>query len=192
VWWLRVGGNFDVAINASSRFVMDQATLELTGVGPASLQSVEVLSRDFGAVESGFATTNYLLGALRLRAGSNVSLANNHNNAPGKGAEAIYTKELVVPAGATLVTNGLKIYTRAAAIAGTVSNPGDVVVVPGAPPCIADVVPDGVVNSADLGVVLAGWGPCTGSTCFGDINRDGQVDSSDLGIVLSAWGPCAD
>ena len=192
VWWLRVGGNFDVAINASSRFVMDQATLELTGVGPASLQSVEVLSRDFGAVESGFATTNYLLGALRLRAGSNVELANNHNNAPGKGAEAIYTKELVVPAGATLVTNGLKIYTRAAAIAGTVSNPGDVVVVPGAPPCIADVVPDGVVNSADLGVILAGWGPCTGSTCFGDINRDGQVDSTDLGIVLSAWGPCAD
>jgi hypothetical protein len=191
VWWLRVGGNFDVAINASSRFVMDLATLELTGVGPATLQSVEVLSRDFGAVESGFATTNYLLGTLRLRAGSNAELVDNHNNAPGKGAEAIYTKELVVPAGATLVTNGLKIYTRAATIAGTVSNPGDVVVVPGAPPCIADVVPDGVVNSADLGVILAGWGPCTGSTCFGDLNRDGQVDSSDLGIVLSAWGPCA-
>jgi hypothetical protein len=192
VWWLRVGGDFDIAINHPSRFVMDQATLELTGVGPKGAQSLEVFCRDFGAVDSGFATTNYLLGALRLRAGSNVSLVNNHGNAAGKGAEAIYTKELVVPAGATLETNGYRIYTRAATIAGSVSNPGDIVVVPDLPSCPADVVPDGIVNSADLGVVLAGWGPCTGSNCFGDINRDGQVDSSDLGFVLSAWGPCAD
>jgi hypothetical protein len=192
VWWLRIGGNFDVAINASTRFVMDQATLELTGVGPASLQSVEVLSRDLGAVESGFATTNYLLGALRLRAGANVELVNNHNNAAGKGAEAIYTKELVVPAGATLVTNGLKIYTRAATIAGTVSNPGDIVVVPDLPSCPADVTLDGVVDSADLGVILSGWGACPAGSCLADVNRDGAVDSADLGIVLSAWGGCAD
>ena len=192
VWWLRVGGDFDIAINHPSRFVMDQATLELTGVGPKGAQSLEVFCRDFGAVDSGFATTNYLLGALRLRSGSNVSLVNNHGNAAGKGAEAIYTKELVVPAGATLETNGYRIYTRAATIAGSVSNPGDIVVVPDLPSCPADVVPDGIVNSADLGVVLAGWGPCTGSNCFGDINRDGQVDSSDLGFVLSAWGGCAD
>jgi hypothetical protein len=161
-------------------------------VGPKGAQSLEVFCRDFGAVDSGFATTNYLLGALRLRAGSNVSLVNNHGNAAGKGAEAIYTKELVVPAGATLETNGHRIYTRAATIAGSVSNPGDIVVVPDLPSCPADVTLDGVVDSADLGVVLAGWGPCTGSNCFGDINRDGQVDSSDLGFVLSAWGGCAD
>jgi hypothetical protein len=191
VWWLRVGGNFDVAINASNRFVMDQATLELTGVGPGSLQSVEVLSRDLGAVDSGFATTNYTLGALRLRAGATVSLANNHNNAPGKGNEAIYTNELVVPAGATLTTNGLKIYTRIATIAGTVSNPNDIVVVPGTPPCVADIVTDGVVNGADLALVLTNWGPCAGSTCVADIDRDGVVGASDLSIVLASWGGCA-
>ena len=191
VWWLRVGGNFDVAINASNRFVMDQATLELTGVGPGSLQSIEVLSRDLGAVDPGFATTNYPLGALRLRAGATVSLANNHNNAPGKGNEAIYTNELVVPAGATLTTNGLKVYTRTATIAGTVSNPNDIVVVPGTPPCVADIVTDGVVNGADLALVLTNWGSCPSSTCVADIDRDGTVGASDLSIVLASWGGCA-
>ena len=97
-----------------------------------------------------------------------------------------------MPAGATLVTNGYKIYTRAATIAGTVSNPGDIVVVPGAPPCVADIYADGDVNSADLGILLSAWGTCASSTCAADLNRDGQVDSTDLGIVLSAWGPCAD
>jgi hypothetical protein len=191
VWWLRVGGNFDVAINSASRFVMDQATLELTGVGPASLQSVEVLSRDLGAVDAGFATTNFPLGALRVRAGANASLANNHNNAPGNGNEAIYTQELVVPAGSTLTTNGYKIHTRAATIAGTVSNPSDIVVVPGTPPCVADIVTDGVVNGADLALVLTNWGPCASSTCVADIDRDGTVGASDLSIVLASWGGCA-
>jgi hypothetical protein len=192
VWWLRLGGSFDAAINDPARFVMEQATLELTGVGPGSLQSVEVLSRDLGADDPGFATTNYPLGALRLRAGANVSLANNHNNAPGKGNEAVYTQELVVPAGATLTTNGFKIYTRVATIAGTVSNPSDIVVVPGTPPCVADIVADGVVNGADLALLLVNWGPCASSTCIADIDRSGTVDAADLTAVLVAWGNCAD
>jgi hypothetical protein len=191
VWWLRVGGNFDVAIDSSSRFVMDQATLELTGVGPASGQSVEVLSRDLGAVDSGFATTNFPLGALRVRAGANASLADNHNNAPGKSAEAIYTQELVVPAGAALTTNGLKVYTRVATIAGSVSNPADIVVVPGTPPCVADIVADGAVNAADLALLLTNWGPCTNSTCAGDLDRNGEVGAPDLAALLASWGACA-
>jgi hypothetical protein len=89
-----------------------------------------------------------------------VHLVDAHGNAPGAGNEAIYVNSLVVPAGATLVTNGFKVYTRAATIAGSVSNLADVVVVPGTPPCIADLYRDGIVNGADLGIVLAGWGPC--------------------------------
>jgi hypothetical protein len=190
VWWLRIGGSFDMAINSASRFVMDQATLEMTGIGDSAVQSLEVFARDFGAIDDGFATTNYLVGALRIRAGANVSLEDNHNNAPGKTAEAIYTNELFVPAGATLTTNGYRIYTRAATIAGTVSNPADIVVVPDVPPCPADLFPNGIVDAADLGILLSTWGPCRGA-CVADLDGDGQVGASDLATLLASWGPCA-
>jgi len=190
VWWLRVGGDLDIAINSPTRFVMDQATIELTGLGDAPSQTLEVFARDLGAVDAGFAASNYLLGALRIRAGATVELVDNHNNATGKGQEAIYTNDLFVPAGATLVTNGYRIYTRAATIAGTVSDPADVIVVPGTPPCAADLVPDGEVNAADLSTLLVKWGPCTGA-CMGDIDGDGNVGAADLSLLLVSWGPCA-
>ncbi|MDI9402281.1 MAG: FG-GAP repeat protein [Limnohabitans sp.] len=194
VWWLRVGGDLDIAINSPTRFVMDQATIELTGLGDEPSQTLEVFARDLGAVDAGFAASNYLLGALRIRAGATVELVDNHNNAITKGKkrpnEAIYTNELFVPAGATLVTNGYRIYTRAATIAGTVSDPADVIVVPDAPPCAADLFPNGIVDAADLGIMLSIWGPCTGA-CVADLDGDGQVGASDLSTLLAAWGPCA-
>ncbi|MCE2884339.1 MAG: hypothetical protein LW806_05490 [Planctomycetaceae bacterium] len=190
VWWLRVGGDLDIAINSPTRFVMDQATIELTGVGDAPSQTLEVFARDYGAVDEGFANSNYLLGALRIRAGATVELVDNHNNATGKGQEAIYTNDLFVPAGATLVTNGYRIYTRAATIAGTVSDPADVIVVPGTPPCAADLFPDGVVSAADLSILLERWGPCSGA-CIADIDGDGNVGAADLSLLLVSWGPCA-
>jgi hypothetical protein len=192
VWWLRVGGDFDVAIDDASRFVMDLATLELTGISAAPTQDVEVIAADLGPVNAGFSTTNFLLGALRIRAGATVHLVDAHGNAPGAGNEAIYVNSLMVPAGATLVTNGLKVYTRAATIVGSVSNPADIVVVPGTPPCIADLFGDGIVNGADLGILLANWGACGTGTCAADLNGDGQVNGADLGILLSGWGLCAD
>ncbi|MCX5650676.1 MAG: formylglycine-generating enzyme family protein [Planctomycetota bacterium] len=42
------------------------------------------------------------------------------------------------------------------------------------------------MDSADLGALLAAWGPCTG--CSTDFNGDGQVDSADLGELLAQWG----
>ena len=189
VWWLRVGGDLDIAIDDPARFVMNEATIELTGLGDEPSQSLEVFARDLGAVDAGFATTNFLLGALRVRAGATVELADSRDNAPGKGQEAIYTNALFVPAGATLVTNGYRIYTRTATIAGAVSNPDDIVIVPDAPTCPADLLPDGIVNAADLGAILVNWGPCTGS-CLGDLDGDNVVGASDLAAVLVAWGPC--
>jgi hypothetical protein len=56
--------------------------------------------------------------------------------------------------------------------------------------CIADIVlADHQVNGADLGALLAQWGPATANT-LSDLNRDGQVSGADLGILLNAWGPC--
>jgi len=49
-----------------------------------------------------------------------------------------------------------------------------------------DLNGDGVVDGADLGVLLGSWGPCAG--CPADLNGDGVVDGSDLGLLLSNWG----
>jgi len=55
--------------------------------------------------------------------------------------------------------------------------------------CTGDLTADGIVNGADLGVMLSAWGNCTGG-CAADLNRDGVVNGADLGVLLSAWGVC--
>jgi len=53
-----------------------------------------------------------------------------------------------------------------------------------------DLDGDGVVDGADLGILLKNWGPCPdpGQSCPADLNGDGVVDGADLGILLAAWG----
>ncbi len=55
--------------------------------------------------------------------------------------------------------------------------------------CPSDLNGDGVVNGADIGAILAFWGP-NPVFAAADITRDGQVNGADLGALLSAWGPC--
>lgn len=50
-----------------------------------------------------------------------------------------------------------------------------------------DLNGDGVVNGADLGLLLSAWGS-TGAGIVGDLNADGVVDGADLGALISAWG----
>ncbi len=50
----------------------------------------------------------------------------------------------------------------------------------------SDLNGDGQVNGADLGLLLASWGPCSG--CPEDLNGDGQVTGADLGLMLADWG----
>lgn len=54
-------------------------------------------------------------------------------------------------------------------------------------PCPADLNIDGVVDGADMGLLLGAWGPGNG---IADINRDGVVDGADMGLLLGAWGTC--
>ena len=53
----------------------------------------------------------------------------------------------------------------------------------------ADLFRNGVINGADMGILLSQWGKAPAGT-VSDINRDGQVDGADLGFLLNAWGPC--
>lgn len=187
-WWLRVGGNVDIAINDSARFEMSLATLEMTGLSTKTAQSLEVLSADLGASESGFSANNFPLGALRVRAGSITTLVNARDNAPGAGSEVMYVDTLSVPVGATLITGGKTIYVHSKSIQGTVSNLSDIVIVDA---CAGDVDGDGAVGSADLTHTLAAWGTNGQGFFNADINHDGLVDGADLGVLIGAWGPCA-
>lgn len=47
---------------------------------------------------------------------------------------------------------------------------------------IADLNADGVVDGADLGLLLGAWG-----TSGADLNGDGVTDGADLGVLLGAW-----
>ena len=62
--------------------------------------------------------------------------------------------------------------------------------VPATPCRSGDLDCNGIINGADLGSLLANWGPCPGGTpgCPGDLNNSGIVDGADLGTMLSNWG----
>lgn len=55
-----------------------------------------------------------------------------------------------------------------------------------------DLNGDGVVNGADLALLLSAFGECPSpliAQCLGDITGDGVVNGADLAKLLSAWGP---
>ena len=56
--------------------------------------------------------------------------------------------------------------------------------------CLADLFIDRQVNGADLGALLAFWGPVNPGFPQADMNADGKVDGADLGHLLASWGPC--
>lgn len=60
--------------------------------------------------------------------------------------------------------------------------------VPATTYCPCDYNFDGVVDSGDLGIVLAAWGQGPGSPY--DANGDGIVDGGDLGLFLLCWRQC--
>ena len=49
---------------------------------------------------------------------------------------------------------------------------------------VADLNGDGVVNGADLAILLTNWGPTGGA---GDLDGDGDTDGADLATLLTNW-----
>jgi hypothetical protein len=52
-------------------------------------------------------------------------------------------------------------------------------------PLLGDLNEDGMVDGADLGILLGAWGTDNSTA---DLNDDGNVDGADLGIMLGEWG----
>ena len=63
----------------------------------------------------------------------------------------------------------------------------DTVITVVAGPLSADVNQDGVIDFADLLLVLSSWGPCADVACPADVTGDGLVDFSDLLLVVTDW-----
>ena len=49
--------------------------------------------------------------------------------------------------------------------------------------CPEDLNGDGMVNGADIGLLVAAWG-----TPDGDVNGDGNTDGADMGLMIAAFG----
>jgi hypothetical protein len=56
-----------------------------------------------------------------------------------------------------------------------------------APERPTDVNSDGIVDGADLGILLGTWGPVACGSIY-DFTGDCKVDGADLGILLGDWG----
>jgi hypothetical protein len=88
----------------------------------------------------------------------------------------------------TLLDDNVKFDAGAAYVFETADSDGN-----GCPDCLepcaetpvpGDLNNDGVVDGADLGLLLAAWDT---SDAAADLNDDGVVEGADLGILLGAW-----
>ncbi len=61
---------------------------------------------------------------------------------------------------------------------------------PAAAQCPGDLNGDRAIDGADLGALLAAWGPCGAGACAADLDASGTVDGADLGLQLAGWGAC--
>jgi len=75
---------------------------------------------------------------------------------------------------------------RAARIADGVMASASMQVIRSAP--AADLTGDGIVNAADLTILLASWGRCpSGAPCPADLDGNGSVNGQDLAILVASW-----
>ncbi|MCL4180772.1 MAG: hypothetical protein KJ072_23870, partial [Verrucomicrobia bacterium] len=98
--------------------------------GPTQL--FEVMGRNLGSDVAGF-NADTAIDSITLAANSQVQLVDRVDNSPGAGAEALYVRSLVVPAGTTLDLNGFALYAQEVQIHGEVINGTVLQVLPEAP-----------------------------------------------------------
>ena len=52
---------------------------------------------------------------------------------------------------------------------------------------LGDLNEDGIVDGADLTILLGSWGVCQDVPCIADLDDDGVISGADLTILLGAW-----
>ncbi|MFG0275297.1 MAG: FG-GAP-like repeat-containing protein, partial [Phycisphaerales bacterium] len=138
---LAVAGDF--TIESTDPATPDLAGLALT-VGGAPSSVVEATTPDTGPASPA------LFASFRVPAGATVDLANAFPNAVA-GREAIYTGALIIEPGATLRTNGVRIYYGALTLDGVIEGAEHAAAIQA---CAGDLSGETAVDGADLGLLL--------------------------------------
>jgi hypothetical protein len=192
---VHIGGSFDCAINANTRFDMAQATLQMQSARPEA--TLEVMSRDIGPDVAGLDRTrpgHYPIGLLSINSrGVTVLLDTRDNDGLGQGAcEAIYVGTLRINSGSRLINTGCaKIYYSTLINNGTIDVPANVI--PLAAPCPADLNSDTIVDDADFQVFVVAYNildctdPAMPAGCPSDLNADAIVDDADFQVFVVAY-----
>ena len=129
-WQLTVGGNFDIAINDSSRLLIIEAAVRMAA-GLPGIDTVEAMSADLGETLDGIDASNFAYGDLIIGMGNTVQVVDNHVN--GAGNEIMYVRTLTVEPGATFDANGKTVWCEEIINDGTYV--GDVNVIDPVVPC---------------------------------------------------------
>ncbi len=183
---VRVGGDFDCAIDSNTRYDMSVATLRLEGAGVE--QRLEVMSADIGANPQGLdrgVSGHYPIGTLHIGpTPTTVRLVDTHDNdGQGQGVcEAIYVDTLRIEAGSRLVNFGCRIYYNTLINNGTIDEPGNVIGL--SPPCIADFNGDDGVDDLDITAFFAAFEQGEPSA---DVNGDDGIDDLDITAFFTAF-----
>ncbi|MEY3230158.1 MAG: hypothetical protein RL689_245, partial [Planctomycetota bacterium] len=170
---VHLGGSFDCAINANTRFDLAQATLQLQSARPEV--TLEVMSRDIGVDALGLDRSiagHFPIGTLHIGGSpTTVRLVDAHDNAlDGTGAcEALYVDTLRIDAGSRLINTTCRIYYNTLINGGTVDVPENLIPLQGTP-CPADFNMDGGVDGGDVVDFFAAW---EGGDSMADVNQDG-------------------
>jgi hypothetical protein len=186
---VRVGGDFDCAINSNTRYDMSLATLQLEGGGPE--QTLEVMSTDIGADPSGLDRTlpgHYPIRTLHI--GPSPSLVRlvdaRDNDGAGQGVcEAIYVDTLQIDAGSRLINTSCTIYYNTLVNNGSVDVPTNLVPIV-ACSCPADFDGSGgTPDITDIDAFFTAWlvgDPAADADCSG-----GTPDTADIDAFFTAW-----
>jgi hypothetical protein len=184
---VHLGGSFDCAINANTRFDLAQATLQLQSARHEV--TLEVMSRDIGVDALGLDRSrpgHFPIGELHIGGSpTTVRLIDAHDNAlDGTGAcEALYVDTLRIDAGSRLINTTCRIYYNTLINGGTVDVPENLIALQGTP-CPADFNMDGGVDGGDVVDFFAAW---EGGDSMADVNQDGGVDGGDIDVFFAAW-----
>ncbi len=192
---LHLGGDFDNQSTDEHIFNWRDGGIRMNG----PLHTFEAAGEDRGPWPAGL-VDNFTIGTLILAEETNVQVVDAFDNQEdGTTAcdEALYVEVLEVGPGATLITQGCRVYYNGLINNGSIPELGtDVLQI--LEPCPADLNSDGAVNAADLATLLGAWGPCPepcepgdpADTCPADLDGDCLVAASDLATLLGSWGPC--
>ncbi len=189
---VRVDGGYDVAIGHNERYDMRQATLVVGSLAGAGVE-FEVMSRDVGPIAAGLDRMqpgHYPIGTLHI-AGATINLIDTHDN-DNLGyvtCEAVYVDTLQIDAGATLNTEGCRIYYNTLVNNGYVDDPANLILIGSGIP--GDLDGDGDVDLTDLAELLGSYGSCIGDPNYNpaaDLDGSGCVEISDLAVLLGNFG----